>query len=451
MPILNIGDCLQHNRYKIVEVISDDTGFGVTYKVIDYNLPNQPIRVIKQLKKPTYSELHIPQNIPKQEQEQRFQKIWTKYFDLFKEEAKTLGILGEKYDQIPQVFDFFTENDQHFYVQEYIEGTSLDHDIIQGKTLTEEQIISLLIEILEVLEYLQSNNEYQVIHRDIKPENIIRRKSDQKLVFIDFGLVKEIINQETQWASIIGGTPGYIAPEISLRKVCFASDIYSVGMIGIFAITGEDPRYTNNLGDEWQQKVKVSDSFADILNKMICHDYKERYQNAKEAKIALQNLFSQKQQQNQQTIPVTLSMQLPPSSSDPTKLILGLIISILVILGVVFLPRLFSNQLQFNGKENKGELTQSDRQELASNPPRYYDIYSFEGKQDQTVTLEVNSDDFKPDLKVIQTNVKVDKSVNQSSVNTLVITLPETGTYQVKITSIEGGKTGNYTIKAWLQ
>ncbi|GEM_PF-5401795 len=441
MPILNIGDCLQ-NRYKIVEVISDDTGFGVTYKVIDYNLPNQPIRVIKQLKKPTYSELHIPQNIPKQEQEQRFQKIWTKYFDLFKEEAKTLGILGEKYDQIPQVFDFFTENDQHFYVQEYIEGTSLDQDVIQGKKLTEEQIISLLIEILEVLEYLQNNNQYQVIHRDIKPENIIRRKSDQKLVLIDFGLVKEILNQETQWASIIGGTPGYIAPEISLRKVSFASDIYSVGMIGIFAITGEDPRYTNNLAEEWQQNVKVSVLFTEVLNKMICHDYKQRYQTAKEAKIALQSI--------QQTTTI-ISVPPPPPPQYPIKLILGIVISIGVIIGGLLIYNLSSNNLKFNGKENKGELTQSDSKELTSNNPRYYDIFSFEGKQDQTVTLEVNSDDFKPDLKVIQTNVKVDKSVNQSSVNTLVITLPETGTYQVKVTSIEGGKTGNYTIKAWLQ
>ncbi|WP_334310652.1 protein kinase domain-containing protein [Dolichospermum circinale] len=121
------------------------------------------------------------------------------------------------------------------------------------------------------------------MHRDIKPDNIIRRSSDNKLVIIDFGLAKEVTVPGIKVGSVLGGTKGYIAPEILLGIVSFASDIYSIGMIGVFAITGEDPSYTPLLAENWQTKASVTPEFADILNKMICEDYTKRFHNAKEA------------------------------------------------------------------------------------------------------------------------------------------------------------------------
>jgi len=46
---------LLRDRYKIIDLLSHHTGFGITYKVKDSNHPNQPIRILKQLKKPTVS------------------------------------------------------------------------------------------------------------------------------------------------------------------------------------------------------------------------------------------------------------------------------------------------------------------------------------------------------------------------------------------------------------
>ncbi|WP_242032220.1 hypothetical protein [Aphanizomenon flos-aquae] len=56
--ILRIGTLLRY-RYQITELSSNHTGFGITYKVRDNNHPNQPIRILKQLKKPTASQLDI--------------------------------------------------------------------------------------------------------------------------------------------------------------------------------------------------------------------------------------------------------------------------------------------------------------------------------------------------------------------------------------------------------
>jgi serine/threonine-protein kinase len=279
--ILRIGTLLRE-RYKIIDLLSHHTGFGITYKVKDSNHPNQPIRILKQLKKPTASKLDI-ENLSILEQEEILKKYWQKCLRFFRIETQALGKLGEKYEQIPTIYEQFNESGEEFYVQEYIEGDSLSQEVRQNQRLSEQNTISLLIEILEVFAYIQNNPGYAIIHRDIKPDNIIRRSSDNKLVIIDFGLAKEVTVPGIKVGSVLGGTKGYIAPEILLGIVSFASDIYSIGMIGVFAITGEDPSYTPLLAENWQTKANVSPEFADILNKMICEDYTKRFHNAKEA------------------------------------------------------------------------------------------------------------------------------------------------------------------------
>ena len=279
--ILRIGTLLRE-RYKIIDLLSHHTGFGITYKVKDSNHPNQPIRILKQLKKPTASKLDI-ENLPILQQQEILNQYWQEYLRLFRIETQALGKLGEKHEQIPTIYERFNESGEEFYVQEYIEGNSLSQEVQQNQKLSEQNTISLLIEILEVFAYIQNNPGYVIIHRDIKPDNIIRRSSDNKLVIIDFGLAKEVTVPGIKVGSVLGGTKGYIAPEILLGIVSFASDIYSIGMIGVFAITGEDPSYTPNLAQNWRTKANVSPEFADILNKMICEDYTKRFHNAKEA------------------------------------------------------------------------------------------------------------------------------------------------------------------------
>lgn len=92
------------------------------------------------------------------------------------------------HEQIPTLFAHFTENQQFYLVEEYIEGLSLTQELNQVKCCTVNQVKFLLEEILDILSFIHAQG---VIHRDIKPDNIIRRGSDGKLVLIDFGAVKE--------------------------------------------------------------------------------------------------------------------------------------------------------------------------------------------------------------------------------------------------------------------
>lgn len=439
--ILQIGTILRE-RYKIIDVLSSNTGFGITYKVKDSNHPNQPIRILKQLRKPTVSKFNI-ESLPSLQQQEILNHYWQEYLRLFRIETQALAKLGEKDQQIPTIFEYFDEQDEYFYVQEYIEGYSLSEEVNESRKLSEQKTLALLIEILEVLEYIQTNPGYSVIHRDIKPENIIRRNSDHKLVLIDFGLAKEVTVPGVKVGSITGGTQGYIAPEIILGTVSFASDIYSVGMIGVFAITGKDPSSTTpSLAETWQTKVNVSQEFAAVLNKMIAESYKQRFQNATEALKALKKLDNKlKNQPNKK--PVSFP-------KVPIKLITKLTLAAVVMIGAILLAQQSDSQLIADGKEKPGQLTTSDQKELTSG--KFFDTYKFKSDKQQYLIVEVVSNDFNPILsirKLDEGNFMMVKDVAGKNNTFRVSIIVEKGEYELKITS-ESVAVGNYIIQAWV-
>ncbi|WP_235595943.1 protein kinase domain-containing protein [Mastigocoleus testarum] len=181
---------------------------------------------------------------------------------------------------------------QPYIVLEWIDGDELARELTSGETKDEEQVISLLIEILEILDFV---HQHKIIHRDIKPSNIIRRKKDNKLVLIDFGAAKLIGTQtSTPKSTVMIGTPGYIPPEQEQGNPDFSSDIYAVGIIGIQALTGLNPKELEkdeNTGDIiWRNKAQVSPGLAQILDIMVCCNFNQRYSSAKVALQALKKL-----------------------------------------------------------------------------------------------------------------------------------------------------------------
>lgn len=149
----------------------------------------------------------------------------------------------------------------------------------------ETQVIQLLKDILEVLEFVHRQG---VIHRDIKPANLMRRDSDKKIVLIDFGAVKQKVTQlQGQTSPTVGiGTPGYMPSEQAKGHPKLCSDIYAVGMVGIQALTGVSPDQLrsdpNTLEIIWKNHVSISPKLATILEKMVRYDFNQRYQSATE-------------------------------------------------------------------------------------------------------------------------------------------------------------------------
>lgn len=276
-------------HYQIVSSLGGG-GFGQTYLAQDKYLPGEPLCVVKQLK-PLTSD---PQSLQTARR-------------LFDNEAKVLYQLGN-HEQIPRLFAYFEENQEFYLVQEFIEGHDLNQELtskspssssVHGGWGDEEQVISLLQDILEVLEFVHEQN---VVHRDINPRNLIRRDKDSKLILIDFGAVKQIstqlINSQKQTGfSISIGTPGYMPSEQANGTPRLSSDIYAVGMIGIQSLTGlapnqlpEDPDTGEILWCTQAVGSTQNSPLRDVLDKMVRYDFRQRYRSASEALQAVKEL-----------------------------------------------------------------------------------------------------------------------------------------------------------------
>ncbi|WP_016953152.1 serine/threonine-protein kinase [Anabaena sp. PCC 7108] len=264
-----IGKLLDH-RYQVIRILATG-GFGQTYIAQDTRRPGHPICVVKHLK-PNSTD----------------PKIFETAKRLFNNEAETLEKLGN-HDQIPRLLAYFDENQEFFLVQEYIDGHTLNEELIPGQPWNESQVIQLLLEVLGILEFVHQEG---VIHRDIKPDNIIRRAADYRLVLVDFGAVKQLSSPLVTaggqlTATVAIGTPGYMPTEQGQGKPRPNSDIYALGIIAIQALTGvsakqlqEDPNTGEIL---WQHFIPVNYRLAEILSKMVRYHFKDRYQTATEA------------------------------------------------------------------------------------------------------------------------------------------------------------------------
>ncbi len=268
-----VGQILRQ-RYKIVRLLGSGN-FGVTYLAQDLDLPDHPLCVVKNLK-----QMQNPEDL-------QLAKM------LFDREAKVLYRLGNECSQIPRLFAHFEQNGEFYLVQEFVDGHDLSEEIFPGNRWSEAQVTQMLQEVLEVLTFIHDRN---IIHRDIKTQNLMRRNTDGKIVLIDFGAVKQIsgvgVNSQGQTnVSVIVGTSGYMPSEQLNGYPKLSSDVYAVGMLGIYALTGirpqELPKNSDNFEVIWRNRASVSPRLADVLDKMVHYHFNQRYQTAAEALQAL--------------------------------------------------------------------------------------------------------------------------------------------------------------------
>jgi serine/threonine-protein kinase len=216
------------------------------------------------------------------------QAAFNKAKELFEREAEFLYKLSNS-DQnhyIPQFFASFDEGQEFYLVEEWIQGQTLSEELQQKHRLTEDEIVDLLNEVLEILKFIHSQG---VIHRDIKPENLMRRNQNDKIVLIDFGAVKEMVAQSTNTAPSIKMTmiytEWYAPPEQRQGMPQYNSDIYALGITALELLTGLEPENLKNskTGEIiWPSTLKISAELAKILEKMVDENYNRRYQTAED-------------------------------------------------------------------------------------------------------------------------------------------------------------------------
>jgi eukaryotic-like serine/threonine-protein kinase len=262
-------------RYKIVKALAGG-GFGETYLAEDIKLYDKKC-VVKHLSPSGKNDAYL------EEAKRRFRA-----------ESKQLHQLGNL-DQVPELLAFVEERGELYIVQEWVDGKDLRGEIRSGQKMSEAQVIRLLQEILTVLQIV---HRVKVVHRDLKPANIMRRRSDRKLVLIDFGAVKELADsvfvQNPHQKSYGVYTAGYAAPEQMNGHPQLASDVYAVGAIAVQALTGVAPSklYDGMRGElVWRNQVTVSEKFGAVLERMLQDKAIDRYPDAKSALMALEEIM----------------------------------------------------------------------------------------------------------------------------------------------------------------
>ena len=216
-----------------------------------------------------------------------FNTEFTHAKEAFNREVTMLSAL--KHPLIPQIIDYFYNMSNYYIVMDYIEGKTLDETYkSMGKLWNNEEIITLALEICEVLEYLHCHS---VIFRDLKPQNIIINEQG-KPVLIDFGIARHFKPGQTK-DTINIGTVGYAAPEQYGKKGGGSdrrTDIYALGVIMNYLATGEDPlekeepfKFSTVRG----VNINISKDLEKIINKCLQFNKDDRFPNVKELEKAL--------------------------------------------------------------------------------------------------------------------------------------------------------------------
>ena len=214
----------------------------------------------------------------------------------FLKEAQTIASLGHIH--IVNIYDIGRDEHGYYITMEYVAGPATSDEGLMLKppppvTLQDyiknvgpmevDQARRLIVKLCSALEYAHQQG---IIHRDIKPANILlNERYEPKLV--DFGLALPLNLKEHTEITLEGeflGTPEYVAPEqwSEGTKVDKRADIYAIGGIFWFMLTGKLPRYF--------RESDVPEELKPIISKALAHKRSERFNSAQELALELKKL-----------------------------------------------------------------------------------------------------------------------------------------------------------------
>jgi serine/threonine-protein kinase len=182
---------------------------------------------------------------------------------------------------------FFVEEDKKYLVMETIHGQDLEKLVYERGPVSPPQAIAWMIQTCEILDYLHCLAP-PLIHRDIKPANLLVRRTDNRIVVLDFGAVKEI---GTPLGTRIGAE-GYSAPEQDRGQPLTQSDLYAIGTSLIFLLTGQSPMsFYQNRGKGYRFHVDsvptITPELRQVIEKVTAPRPGDRYQSSPELIAAL--------------------------------------------------------------------------------------------------------------------------------------------------------------------
>lgn len=193
---------------------------------------------------------------------------------------------------IVTALDVGQANEYHYFVMEYVQGTTVSDDLLKRRRYREKEALAIVIQIAQALDHA---HEAGFIHRDVKPKNIMLTE-DGVAKLADMGLARAISDREAAEAEQgrAFGTPYYISPE-QIRgemNVNARADIYCLGATAYHMVTGRVPFEGSTPAAVMHQHLKatavppdhvnpdLSAGISEIIEVCLAKDPNQRYNSA---------------------------------------------------------------------------------------------------------------------------------------------------------------------------
>jgi serine/threonine protein kinase len=269
-------DLLLAGQYRVKELLSSSTGFGLIYTVFCQN--SQKILKVLDLE------------VLKKKASKAIKAL-----EHFEREAEVLQRLN--HPGIPRGEEYFkafipgSEDILYCLVMEKIQGLDLAAWLEKNNNtpISENLALNWLNQIAEIVHAI---HEQDLFHRDIKPSNIMLQPNG-KLVLIDFGTVRKTgptYVEEQRRAEVTSvHSVGYAPLEQEIGKATPQSDFFAIGRTFVHLLTGVNPNeigdnYRNaNTDDSWDwrsEAPKITSELADFIDYLMSRSPSHRPPNS---------------------------------------------------------------------------------------------------------------------------------------------------------------------------
>ena len=238
----------------------------------------------------------------------------------FTSEGRTLAKLN--HPSLVTVLDAGTEGDLPFLVLQLVDGPTLA-EVLRSERLPRERVAQIGAAVADGLGNVHENG---IVHRDVKPGNVLLTQEGSALL-ADFGIAR-LLGDTTRHTrtGLTLGTVAYVSPEqVRGEQVTPASDVYSLGLVLLEALTGQPVYEGTDMGSALARlhgapsvPEDLPSTWRDLLEAMTRLDAAAR-PSATEVATALGRLSAADSAGSTRVLPVGGTAALPPAPSDPPR------------------------------------------------------------------------------------------------------------------------------------
>lgn len=214
-----------------------------------------------------------------------FVKRWNRGDVGFSRERE--NIVRLKRARVPGFVTAWEDGDSSYIAEEWIEGPDLGRYVKDEGPLNEIDAAKVALKICEALSDLHSLECGETVFIDLKPSNIMLSGSPAESGFnvwlTDLEAACQVadngnLRESGDAATARLGSRYYTAPEVLFGNFCVASDIYSLGVITGYMLTGREGHPAS---------FDIGGAAGEFIATCTEHDPEKRYRNAAEAAAAL--------------------------------------------------------------------------------------------------------------------------------------------------------------------